>query len=91
MTTDTKFNGWTNHETWAANLWLTNDQELYDQARDRVLAEENDYDASKAVKALLEGVTLYLLSETASLAYDLLSSSIDRVNCIEIAEHLRED
>ena len=24
-----KYNGWTNYETWAVNLWITNDQDTY--------------------------------------------------------------
>lgn len=35
MTTD-EYNGWTNRETWALNLWLTNDQGLYEMTRERV-------------------------------------------------------
>lgn len=35
MTADT-YNGWTNRETWALNLWLMNDQGLYDLTRERV-------------------------------------------------------
>jgi hypothetical protein len=90
MTTDTKFNGWTNHETWAANLWLTNDQGLYDRAREIALAEENDYDAGKAIQSFIEEITTDLVP-ASSLAYDLLSSANERMNNIEIAEHLRED
>lgn len=33
MTTET-YNGWVNRETWAVNLWLTNDQGLYETCQD---------------------------------------------------------
>lgn len=35
MTSD-QYNGWTNRETWALNLWLNNDQGLYEMTRERV-------------------------------------------------------
>lgn len=28
--TDTTYKGWANQETWAANLWLNNSQEVYE-------------------------------------------------------------
>jgi hypothetical protein len=37
--TDDRYNGWTNRETWALNLWLTNDQGLYEMTRERVANE----------------------------------------------------
>ena len=31
----TRYNGWTNFETWAVNLWLTNEEGTYHECRDR--------------------------------------------------------
>lgn len=36
MSTDDTYQGWKNRETWALNLWLTNDQGLYEMTRERV-------------------------------------------------------
>lgn len=33
---DDTYNGWTNRETWALNLWLENDQGLSEMTRERV-------------------------------------------------------
>lgn len=29
MTTDTKYNGWANYETWNASMWINNEERLY--------------------------------------------------------------
>jgi hypothetical protein len=39
MSTNTKYNGWTNYETWNVALWIGNDQGLYNLARE--CAERN--------------------------------------------------
>ena len=39
----TEYNGWTNRETWACNLWITNDQGLYEMALERINDPGHDY------------------------------------------------
>lgn len=44
MTTDdTRYNGWTNYETWNTNLWMGNDEGSWDEAR-RIVAEHVESD-----------------------------------------------
>ena len=38
------YNGWSNRETWAANLWLTSDYGLYSMVNDWVDDLRLDYD-----------------------------------------------
>lgn len=72
MTDSDRYNGWTNRETWALQIWLGNDQGLYEMVRDRVsecahaIARDNSTDddstitpadAGETVKALWEMLT----------------------------------
>jgi hypothetical protein len=60
MTNDMTYNGWTNRETWALNLWLSNDQGLYEMTRERVAEAVNNrsLDRSDAWYASLAGETV---------------------------------
>lgn len=40
---DETYNGWTNRETWALNLWLSNDEWLYRTAIERAGEAAQDY------------------------------------------------
>lgn len=42
MTEDTKYNGWTNYETWCAALWIDNEPAWYEQAREIAQNEIRD-------------------------------------------------
>jgi len=53
MTNDT-YNGWTNRDTWAAHLWLTNEEQLY-RAMRRV-AHLNTFRFETRARGLLDGI-----------------------------------
>jgi hypothetical protein len=60
MTNDMEYHGWSNRETWALNLWLSNDQGLYEMTRERVAEAVNNrsLDRSDAWYASLAGETV---------------------------------
>jgi len=79
------YNGWSNYETWAVNLWLTND------GFDAVKFMDNlrPFDAYQLGKAIQEYVEdSNPLSEQASLYSDLLNTALHEVDWFEVAEHL---
>lgn len=39
---DETYNGWTNRETWVVNLWLSNDEGLYNRTREVVAQARAD-------------------------------------------------
>jgi hypothetical protein len=53
-----EYNGWTNRETWAANLYIGNDQGLQDQALEIVEREFNRGDGETRSDERSAGITL---------------------------------
>lgn len=96
MSEDTKYNGWTNYETWNAALWMDNDASQY---WDEIAQEA--YNEAEADKTFTreERATLDLFRRMkdeheenmpdlgASMWSDLLGAAFGEINWYEIAEH----
>ena len=84
MTTSTEtYNGWTNYETWACNLWLTNDEGMYHWSR--------SLESSQDLQEWVEGLSdLKQESEMLTGMFNDIGSTW-RVNWNEIHESMLED
>lgn len=92
---DTKYNGWTNYETWLVNLWLDNDgtsEMLREQAAERfeTKADFDSYQFGKHVRETVEELYAEQVPECGMLA-DLVNAAFSAVNWDEIAEHYEDD
>lgn len=83
-----EYNGWTNYETWLVNLWLTNDEGIYNAILDEVSATSEIHDAAEVIKNFVEDSNPF--NGTATLFTDLLNAALSEVNWHEIAETFRE-
>ena len=83
--TPSTYNGWSNRETWLASLWITSDPTsdwLLDQAVSR--RESIPLQAEWLSEQIHEGINELELE--ASLASDLLSTALDKIDWQEIIE-----
>jgi hypothetical protein len=86
------YEGWTNYETWAVNLWLSNDEGSYDYVLGLACEALDDEDVPRALEALAVELKEDLsenspLAGEASVYSDLLGAALDRVEWREIADH----
>lgn len=87
------YNGWTNYPTWAVNLWLGNDEGLYNATVEMAEAYAG---LDRPIIELADSMKTWVRDELApdlgaSFATDLLGYALDEVNWHEIAEHWYED
>lgn len=93
MATETnpeEYNGWTNRETWAAMLWINNDQYMQTQAR--LLAKADSY--GDAVRDWIEDLAQDVIDGNASRDTRMMlceTGSLWRVNWREINDALVEE
>ena len=80
------YNGWTNFQTWAVNVWLGDDEEWLQSLREMEL-----YEAGQEIKRRLDDMKDDAISEDSSLMRDLLTSAIEEVNIHELATSWLEE
>lgn len=97
------YNGWKNYPTWNVNLWLSNDEGLYYETRERVTSaiagsftmdDESPQTVSRS--AVADALRDYVVDELApdlgaSFAADLLGYALDEVDWFEIADAWIDD
>ena len=105
--TDTKYNGWTNYETWCVKLWLDNERGTYLEVTEHaseVYAEATeeagaplDTSFSNTAYELAEWLKEYITGEDnapdlgASVYGDLLNAAFSEVNWLEMATSYLDD
>lgn len=100
MTTGTKYNGWTNYETWCVNLWIGNEEPSYLHWRE-VATEiwdardehpdywtESEYARFTLADALQEWAEESAPDLGASMWTDLLTAALSEVRWSEIANSM---
>lgn len=89
-----EYNGWTNRETWAVNLWIDNDRGLYYTVQDYLKhASECDSDSLMCLEESLENLFDEAFSDIEEISQTGLTmlkdiGSLYRVNWREIANNM---
>jgi hypothetical protein len=97
----TTYNGWTNRETWAVNLWYDDFTAEAEECLDNALSFHGDIDSARedAISTLAEGIERAVrdtcgvaeLPTTGLLADIIGADPLASVNWEEIARHYIED
>ena len=88
------YNGWTNYETWRANLEIFDGYDPSDFLRDYDLAEDRDKATDILAASLEDWADELIASEIPSqrgIAFDMAQSFLAKVDFQEIADHIITD
>jgi nucleotide-binding universal stress UspA family protein len=89
QTGSTEYNGWSNHETWLMNLWLTNEESYYHEMM-RILSTYTSLnDQAEALLEFMQNEHEEL--EVTGVWSDIISNTLWRANWHEIAEANTEE
>ena len=80
--TDTTYNGWTNYETWLANVWLGETGFQDDLASQRNLTLDG---VAQNIEGMIELMTDEAREASYGLAWDLMQAAISAININELA------
>jgi hypothetical protein len=81
-----EYNGWSNYETWLANLWY--DQVFYDLISEEYGMEvtyDQEYDVAQSIQYYLDDLILEEVNAQAGFALDLVNAGLREINYREIA------
>ena len=89
----TKYNGWTNYETWCLNSWIDNDREWYRAIDGKAVGLVNDALTKKQQIEILRSFIIDLVQEDepkieVNFYSDVLNASIREVNFWEISTNI---
>lgn len=91
------YQGWTNYETWAVNLWMSNDEGSYRYWQGEAKAATDPDDPETLAEVMKEHYEQLLEDQTLqrviynTLFADLLSGALSAVNWYEIARSWIDD
>ena len=90
----TKYNGWTNYETWLLKLWIDNEEASHnywnEAAKACATAAYPRAELANQLKSHFEEAQHELVGVTGFWA-DMMGAAVASVNWSEVAEHMLED
>ena len=83
-----KYNGWSNYETWNANLWIEEDQNTYCYWTEIAKKVSDAYSLAMLMKDEYE---MAMPDMGYGMFRDLLTYAVSNINWVEIAEYFKRD
>ena len=92
----TKYNGWTNYETWCLNLWIDNDRKWYRAVNNKAVGLVNVALTKEKQIEILRSFIIDLVQDEepkidACFYSDILNASIREVNFWEISTNIIDE